>query len=924
MIAATPTVIPKPHSDEPLRSVFNPRSIAVVGATERTGSVGRTLIRNLFDGDFGGTVYLVNPKRTTVLGRPSWPSVAVLPGPVDLAVIATPAATVPDVVSECARKGVGAAIILSAGFRECGVAGVELERRVLQQARDARGDGRMRLIGPNCVGVAVPSAGLNATFASHCALPGSIAFLSQSGALCTAVLDWSIRENVGFSAFVSVGSMLDVGWGELIDHFGRDPKTKAIAIYMESIGDARHFLSAAREVAMSKPIIVIKAGRTTAAAKAASSHTGCLTGSDAVIGAAFERVGVLRVRTIAELFEMVEVLDMQPRPHGPNLTIVTNAGGPGVLAADALTSSGGESGALLTSLAVHTRESLDRVLPAHWSHGNPIDVLGDAGPQRYALAVRAALDDPATDALLAIVTPQAMTDPTAIARELASTARGSGKLILASWMGGDDVEAGRDILRQADIPNFGYPDEAAKAFEYTWRHSAALRALYETVTVPSDPPAREACGRVEALLVSARGRGASLLSEQESKGVLEAYGIPCVETRIARTEAEAVAVADAMGYPVVLKLNSLTITHKADVGGVRLGLYGPDAVRNAYAGISSRVRNLVGADAFLGVSVQPMVVDLGHQLIVGSSVDPQFGPVLLFGAGGRSAEVIGDTVLALPPLNTSLARRAIDRTRVGRALDGHVDMPALQRLLVRFGQLAAEQKWIREIEINPLLITPDRLIALDARVVLHPGDVTEDALPKPAIRPYPAQYTWPLQTRDGCTLTVRPVRPDDERLMVRFQESLSDGTMRCRYGGMMSLGYRTSHDRLVQSCFVDFDRQIALVVVRPQERAVAEQITAVARLFKGPGSDRAEFAIVVTDVWQGRGIGSQLLRRLADVARAEGINLIKGTIQSENTRMLKACGRAGFELAPAQDDARDITVTLDLTGDARAASAEPA
>jgi acetyltransferase len=819
----------------PLDAVFRPRAVAVIGATERPGSVGRALAENVIGGTFAGAIYPVHPTRHTVLGRKAWPTIGAVPGPVDLAVIATPAVTVPGVIAQCAEAGVRAAVIVSAGFRECGGAGAALERQV----REAAGSGgsRVRIIGPNCLGVAVPPVGLNATFARHAARTGRVAFLSQSGALCTAVLDWSLRERVGFSAFVSVGSMLDVGWGDLIDYFGDDPQTKAIALYMESIDDARSFLSAAREVALAKPIVVIKAGRSAAAAKAALSHTGCMTGSDAVFDAALRRVGVLRVRSIAELFDMVEVLGAQPRPRGPKLTIVSNAGGPAVLATDALVAAGGE----LTELSAQTLASLDQVLPHHWSRGNPIDVLGDAGPDRYALAVEAAASDPATDGLLVILTPQAMTEPAATAERVTATAQASGKTVLASWMGAEDVAAGRDVLHAAGIPTFDYPDQAATAFHSMWRYNSDLQGLYETISVPAAGEADEDRRRGHQIVADGRKRGRTLLSERDSKQLLQSYGIACAEAHVALTEADAARLADRIGYPVALKLHSETVTHKAKVGGVKLNLANRAAVRAAYHRIERDVATRAGPGHFLGVTVQPMVSGEGHELIVGSSVDPQFGPVLLFGMGGRLVEVVKDRALGLPPLNATLARRMMEQTRIYAALKGGgVNLDALEQLLVRFSHLVVDQPWVREIEINPLFAAPDQLLALDARAVLHGPDAAEHDLHKPAIRPYPAQYVWPWTLRDGTEVTIRPIRPDDEPLIVQFHRGLSDLTVHYRYGGVLKLGYRVSHERLLRSCFTDYDRQIALVVDRADPASGRHEILGVARLIKEHGVNEAD------------------------------------------------------------------------------------
>src|SRR4051794_3039580 len=531
-----------PQRNQPLDVFFSPKSVAVIGATENPGSVGRTLLWNLVTSPFGGTVYPVNPKRSSVLGVKAYASVSDIPEDVDLAVIVTPPPSIPGLIKECGENGVRGAIVISAGFKEIGPEGALLEQRLLAEAQKAN----IRIIGPNCLGVMSPLSGMNATFATTVARPGSVGFISQSGALCTAVLDWSLKEMVGFSAFVSVGSMVDVGWGDLIYYLGNDPKTKSIVIYMESIGNARSFLSAAREVALTKPIIIIKPGRSAAAAKAAASHTGSLTGSDEVLEAAFHRSGVLRVNNIADLFYMAEVLSKQPTPKGPRLTIVTNAGGPGVLATDALIMGGGE----LAELTPETMAAYNAVLPATWSHNNPVDIIGDASPERYAKALEIAAQDPNSDGMLVILTPQAMTDPTRIAEQLKPLARQEGKPLIASWMGGVDVAAGEEILNRANIPTFPYPDTAARAFNYMWQYSYNLKGLYETPALPEDSldwtPDRKA---VKDLIANARQEGRSILTEFESKQVLAAYGIPVAKTIIAANAADAVKAAGEIGYP---------------------------------------------------------------------------------------------------------------------------------------------------------------------------------------------------------------------------------------------------------------------------------------------------------------------------------------------------------------------------------------
>ncbi|MEY2978661.1 MAG: hypothetical protein RLZZ435_2800 [Cyanobacteriota bacterium] len=881
-----------PHS-QPLDAIFKPNNVAVIGATEKAGSVGRTLLWNLIGTSFGGAVFPINPKRSSVLGIKAYTSIATVSEPVDLAIIATPAATVPGVLQECVEAGVKGAIVISAGFKEIGPAGIELERQTLEVARR----GKIRLIGPNCLGLMNPQYGLNATFASTMAMPGNVGFISQSGALCTSILDWSFRENVGFSAFISIGSMLDVDWGDLIYYLGDDPHTNSIVIYMESIGDARSFLSAAREVALSKPIIVIKAGRTEAAAQAAASHTGSLTGSDGVLDAAFRRAGVLRVDTIDDLFNMAEILSKQPRPKGRKLTILTNAGGPGVLATDALIRGGGE----LAPLSPETQEQLNACLPAAWSHSNPIDILGDADPKRYKESMTIVAQDDNSDGLLVILTPQAMTEPNEIAKELSQYGHIKGKPVLASWMGGQTVAAGEVLLNQAGIYTFPFPDTAAQVFNLMWRYSYSLQGLYETPSFLEEEEVDRSAA--SALLEQVRQSGRTLLTEYESKQLLAAYGIPIVETRIATSAAAAVEAANAIGYPVVLKLHSETITHKTDVGGVQLNLRDAGSVTAAF----ERIQSGVSAQDFLGVTVQPMISLDGYELILGSTIDPQFGPVLLFGCGGQLVEVFKDSSLALPPLNTTLARRTIEQTKIYKALQGvrgraPVDLTALEELLVRFSQLVVEQPWIKELDINPLLAKPSdqphNLLALDARVVLHPLETKQQDLPKTAIRPYPNQYVGHWQFKNGLPVTLRPIRPDDEPLVVKFHEGLSEESVYMRYAHMMKLSYRTSHDRLSRICFTDYDQQMVLVAEHLDPETGEHKILGIGRLTKLHGTEEAEFAVLIQDEFQRSGLGTQIVQQLVHIAQQEGVALIFAEILRENSAMQRICDRLGFKVTP--------------------------
>ena len=899
-VSTTPQKLESAHdilhhtTRRPLDPIFSPKSVAVIGATETIGSVGRTILDNLIKGGFAGTIYPVNPKRPTVLGLPAYTSITAVPQAPDLAVIITPPATVPGIIKDCGAKGVKGVIIISAGFKEIGPVGVELERQVLEEATKAG----IRIVGPNCLGVMVPGSKLNATFAADMAKAGSVGFISQSGALCTAILDWSLKENVGFSAFVSLGSMLDVGWGDLISHLGDDPATKSIVIYMESIGDARSFLSAAREVALTKPIIVIKPGRTDATAKAAASHTGSLTGSDEVLQAAFQRVGVLRVEAISELFDMAEVLGKQPRPKGPRLTIVTNAGGPSVIATDMLIG----SGAQLAELSAETMEAFNKILPPTWSHNNPVDIIGDAKPELYAKSLEIAAKDPNTDGMLVILTPQAMTDPTATAECLKAYAHIPNKPVIASWMGADIVAKGEDILNAANIPTFKYPDRAAKAFYYMWNSSENLRQLYETpAAAPDDERGEIDREKASAIINEVRKSGRTLLTEFESKKLLAAYGIPTVETHIATTESDAVKQAARLGFPVVLKLHSETITHKTDVGGVQLNLRTASAVRQAYKSIESSCAKKAGKEHFQGVTVQPMIKLDGYEIIIGSSIDPQFGPVLLFGTGGQLVEVFKDRALGLPPLNATLARRMMERTKIYTALKGvrgrkATNIAAIEQLLVRFSQLVVEQPWIAEIDINPLLVSAERIFALDGRVVLHPLNTPEDKLPKSAIRPYPNQYATPWKLKNKAPLFIRPIKPEDEPMMVKFHETLSEESVYNRYFSALKLSQRITHERLQRICFNDYDREIALVAELKAPKGEEKKILGVGRLSKQHGRSEAEFAVLVNDHWHDQGLGSELLRRLIEIGRVEKLTKISGQILAENHAMQHICRKTGFKV----------------------------
>lgn len=865
--------------EQPLDAIFKPNSLALIGAKDTFGSVGRTMLLNLTSGGFKGQVYPVNPKREEVLGLKCYPSLKSLPEVVDLAIIVTPASTVPELVQECVDLGVKGVIIISAGFKELGPEGFALEKKVLDIAK-----GKLRIIGPNCLGVMNPTLGLNATFAKGIALPGNIAFISQSGAMCTAVLDWSFQERIGFSSFVSIGSMADVNWGDLIDYLGEDPETRSILIYMETIGDPRSFLTAAREIALEKPIIVIKPGRTQAAAKAAASHTGSLAGSDEVFDAALERVGVLRVDTIGELFSMASVLARQPRPKGPHLTIVTNAGGPSVLATDATEIHGAD----LTTLNPKTIEELNKFLPAAWSHSNPVDILGDAGAERYAKTIHSLSQDDKSDGMLVILSPQDVTDPVATAESLRPYAHTS-RPILASWMGGSSVSKGIEILSQAGIPNFEYPDDAAETFARMWSYSRNLKTLYETPAVRGSDSSQKNRDKVAEMIDKARAEGRTIMDEYESKKILELYDIPTVRTEIAKSAHDAVKMAESIGFPVVIKLYSKTITHKSDVGGVKLNLKSALDVEKAYL----EIEKAVPAKDFQGVTVQPMIKLEGYELILGCSLDEQFGPVLLFGTGGQLVEVFKDRALALPPLNATLAHQLMEKTKIYHALLGvrgrkPVDMQRLEEILVRFSQLIVENRWIAECDINPLLVSDTQQIALDARIVLL--DKSVKTPPKLAIRPYPIEYVETIKLKNGKEIVLRPIRPEDEPLVIDFHKELSENSVRQRYFEFVSLSDRIQHERLIRIIFNDYDREMPLVAV------IDGQIVGIGRLSLLPGTNEVQMTMLIRDDYHNIGLGTAMLKKLIAIAKKEKWGAIRATILSENTGMIAITKNLGFDV----------------------------
>ena len=878
-----------------LENIFNPQRIALIGVTANPRSVGGKVLGNLVGSGYRGVVYPVNPDFEAVMGISCYASLAQLPRPVDVGVICAPAVKVPALVRECGEAGIPGVVIVSAGFRETGAEGRALEEQVLAEARRF---GSLRILGPNCLGVIVPGRQLNMSFAGAMPKSGHVAFISQSGALCAAVLDWARAENIGFSLVASIGNALDVDFGDLIDYLGEDEKTRSIILYVESIGQARKFMTAARAFARGKPIVAYKAGRFPESAQVAASHTGALAAEDAVYDAAFQRAGLARVLDIGEIFDCAELVGRQRVPLGPRLAVVTNAGGPGVMAADALIASGGQ----LATLGAETLSRLDEVLPPSWSHGNPVDVLGDARSKRLAKAVEVVLQDPGADAVLVIVTPQAMTNPTAMAQALAQLMDASAKPVLAAWLGGESMVEGRRVLAEAGIAGYRTPEQAVRAFMTLVAYSRNLESLYET---PRDIPVAFTPDRqrLHAEFRRLAGPERRTLSERDSKAMLEAYGIPTALPQAASSADEAARLAVQAGFPVVLKVLSPDITHKSDVGGVVLDLKDAEAVRRAFVEIGERARRLAPGARLEGVTVQPMLArEDGVEMILGIKKDPVFGTVVMAGRGGTEAELFADRSLGLPPLNEPLARRMLESLRVWPLLDGYrgrrpAAKDVLLETLIRLSYFAADYPEVAELDINPLLVTPERVIALDARLVVEPAAA---AAPAPfshlALRPYPEELVRMARLPDGTAVRLRPIRPEDEPLWTDLLAGCSRESIYARFRHFFQW---QSHQAAVRYCFIDYDREIAMVA--ELERDGRRELLGVGRLIADPDHESVEYAVLVTDQWQNRGLGSVLTECCLEIARGWGLKRVVAQTGHDNARMLALFKRLGFATTPSED-----------------------
>ncbi len=881
-----------------LERIFNPSQVAVVGASEKGGSIGNALMENLINGGFAGKVLPVNPNYESVHGIPAAGSISDLESGADLAVIATPIKTVHDIVKECVEKEVGGAIVISAGGREIGREGKEIEERI----RETAYAGGLRIVGPNCLGIIRPEVRLNASFASEMPEAGDLAFVSQSGAICTAILDLAFREHIGFSHFVSIGSMLDVDFGDLVDYLGNDPSAKSILLYIESLTNFRKFMSAARAVSRVKPVIVLKAGRSEAGAKAAASHTGAMAGEDAVYDAAFKRAGIVRVDTIQDLFDCAELTAKQPRPRGSRLAIVTNGGGPGVMATDTLARYGLEP----APLASETIRKLDEFLPPFWSRANPIDILGDASAERFRRTLEVCFEAEDTDAVSVILAPQALTDPVSVARALASTMKEHRYPVFACWMGGRSIEKAVQILNKAGIPTYETPERAIRAFLYMVEYSKNLEALME---VPPKLSCDMACDRQRARDLLSKARAEDFLPESDSKEVLSAYGLPVIRTETAETEEEASDLARELGYPVAMKLHSPDITHKTDAGGVRLDLRSDGDVRAAFKKIVESARRYKPAARINGVTMQPYFADPDFEILLGAKRDVNFGPVIVFGLGGIFTEVLKDRALGLPPMNRLLARRMMQETRAWNLLQGYRSRPAadlerLEEMVIRLSQLLIDFPEIAELDMNPVLIKDGEPVAVDARLLVSPPN-----RPSPlhlVISPYPEDQEAHLETEEGARLFIRPVRPEDAPLFRDFFKVLSPTTIYYRFFRFVK---ELTQEMLARYTQIDYDREIALVAL--DDDPEAERMLGVARIIGDPDGRTGEFAVVVGDPWHGRGIGSSLLSKCLSIAAEHGFRTVRGMVLRENVSMLALGEKLGFH-KNREPETGDLELVIDL------------
>jgi acetyltransferase len=888
-----------------LNRIFEPQSVAVVGASDRPASVGGQVLRNIREGGFRGEIYLVNPKHETVQGLRTYASISDIDHPIDLVVIAIPAARIPAVMAECGEHGVGAAVVLSAGFGEVGKRGLALQHEIVDTARTYD----IPLIGPNCLGIVRPRVGLNATFAKSGAKTGHVALVAQSGAFCTALLDWADSRGFGFSAVASLGATADIGFGDVLDYLAVDPETKSILLYVEGITDARSFMSGLRVAARLKPVIVVKSGRNESGTRAAVSHTGAMIGGDDVFDAAVRRAGAVRVLTVSQLFAAAQTLASGTRVEGSRLAIVTNGGGPGVMAADRAS----DLQVPLAELSNNTIERLSTVLPAHWSQSDPVDILGDADSERYRAATQMVLEDDNVDGLLVLLTPQAMTDPTACAEGVVAAAKEARKPVLACWMGENLVAEGRQCFAAAGIPQFSSPEAGVDAFGYL----AAYRRNQKALLQAPEPLSKLRISDIEGarlIIEHAIGERRTTLSNAESKAVLRAFHIPTSPSINVTSAADALIAAEGVGLPVAMKINSPDITHKSDVGGVRLNIREPRSVRTAFREMMDKVAEIQPDARVNGVTIEPML-DRPHarEIMIGVASDPVFGPVISFGAGGTAVEIFADSQVALPPLNDYLSRELIEGTRAARFLKQFRDLPEadvaqLTEVLQRISEITCELPEVQELDINPLLVDEDGVVAVDARIVVARPKTSTAYYGHMAIHPYPPELETTWQLPDGTDVTVRPIRPEDAEVEQDFVQNLSAESKYFRF--MQSMDKLTPL-MLARFTQIDYDREMALVAII-NEHSPNARILGVARYVSNPDRQSCEFALTVADEWQRQGIGRQLMQRLMTVARDRGIEIMQGDVLSQNSKMLRLCERLGFRAVHRSDEPDVVEVRRHL------------
>lgn len=887
-----------------LDSIFNPKSIALIGASDEKGSVGYILMKNLTEMDYNGLVYPINIRKQEILGKKAYTCVSQLPQTVDLAIIATPAATVPDLVEECGNAGIKGIIIISAGFKEVGASGKILEERILEIKKKYK----MRILGPNCLGIMHPDIGLNATFISKKQETGNITFLSQSGALGSAILDLATHENIKFSNFVSVGSMIDVDFGDMIDYFGTDPKTRSILMYIEGITDARKFMSAARHFSRTKPIIVVKSGRSVESAKAAASHTGAITGEDMVYDAAFKRAGIVRVKDIADLFNCAEAIGKHPLPRGPNIAIITNAGGPGVMASDAVILLGGK----LAKLSDKTIEKLNSILPPHWSKSNPIDILGDAKANRYEAAAEACFNDENVDGLLIIYTPQGSSDPAEIAEKILDLYknRNFSKPYFASFMGYEEVEKANHILTDNGVPTYSTPEQAVATYMYMYQYKRNLELLYETpveLPVDSTPPKQP----LVSIIRNAEKEDRNILTETESKRFLEYYNIPVIKTGVAKTVDEAVTCASRTGYPVAIKILSPEISHKTDVGGVKLDINSEIELRGAFEDIITKVKEHKPDAHIQGVTVQQMVKKKCIEIILGAKTDSLFGPVIMFGRGGVDVEIYKDVAIGLLPLNQTLARRMMEETKVYQLLKGYRNLPPaniklLEEIIVRFSRMMVDFPQLKEFEINPLLINENEAFALDARAVINSKRIFSTSHEHLVISPYPEKYKSLWKLRDGRTVILRPIKPEDEPLWLAMFHNFSQESLHFRL--FQTIIEPVAHEFSARYCNIDYDRELAIVA--EMEDNGQRKMLGVVRLNIDPSENSGEISFIVADPWQGLGLGSKMVDYAIEICKDKKLETINAIMLQDNFRAIKLFREMGFSIESLDDGTQKAILNL--------------